>query len=359
MIAPLLAALLLQAAPPAERPFRAGEGYAFTPAQVEAMVKASAERAVPGMPRGTVPPGPPAALLAPHDDHALAGPLYLPAMRRVSAPRLILFGVAHRAWRWGIQDALIFDGFAAWRGPLGPLPVDASLREALRSALPAGAVLTSNDHHAEEHSLAALVPWIQSADPTAAIVPILVPAMPWERMEELAERLAGAAAAVCRKEGWALGRDLQILLSNDAVHYGDQGWGGKDHAPYGVGTDGLAKARANDRRLIESYLEGPIRPERLRGLLYELVDAKDWPNYRVPWCGRFALPFGLEFTRRLAEKMGLPVPEGKLLAYSTSVELGQLEIKDLPPTAPSNLRHWVGYAAMGWWPPAAPSREGR
>ena len=168
----------------------------------------------------------------------------------------------------------------------------------------------------------------------------------------LAETLAGIA----KKEGWVLGRDVQVVISNDAVHYGDQGWGGKNYAPYGIGVEGLTKATANDRRLIDTYLAGPIRSDRLKRFLYELVEEKDLQTYKVTWCGRFAIPFGLEFTRRLAEKMAVPDPEGTLMAYSTSVELGQLEVDSLPPTAPSNLHHWVAYAAMGWWMPAPPRK---
>ena len=352
----LLLALLFQAPSPAERPFAAGEGYASTPTQMNAVMEQSAGGPVPDAPSGDLPADPPTVLLCPHDDHAIAGPVYLSAMQRVRAHHLILIGVAHKAWRWNVQDVLIFDDFSAWNGSSGTMRVDPWLRGELVKGLAPDEVLVSNDHHLEEHSLAAFIPWIQRIDSGCKIVPILVPTMSWDRMEVLASNLAGSLAAVAARKNWVPGRDVQILISSDATHYGDQGWGGKNHAPYGTGCEGLAKATANDRRLIDAYLKGPIRPQRLKGLLYELVDEKDLTTYKVTWCGRFAIPFGLEFTRRLAEKLERPPPEGKLLAYSTSVELGQLEVKDLPPTAPANLRHWVGYAAMGWWAPEAGKR---
>lgn len=346
----LLLALLLQPAPAADRPFRADQGYASTPSQRDALAGRSGALAAPGAPVAPLPPGPPLALVCPHDDHALAGPVYRPAMERVKARHLLLIGVAHKAWRWKVGNVLIFDTHSAWDGgAMGRIPVDTELRAALLEALAPEDVLVSDEHHAEEHSLEALVPWLGSVDGGVKIVPVLVPAMPWERMEALAARLADAMALIAARRHWEAGRDVQILISNDATHYGDQGWGGRNHAPYGIGCEGLARATANDRRLIDSYLAGPLRPERLRDLLYELVEEEDLQSYKVTWCGRFALPFGLEFTRRLAQTMKLPVPDGRLLAYSTSVELGQLEIEDLPPTAPANLRHWVAYAAMGWW----------
>jgi AmmeMemoRadiSam system protein B len=274
-------------------------------------------------------------------------------MEGLQAKRIILIGVNHR---YPCHRApLIFDDFSGWNGPSGFIPVDAEFRRVLWDAFKGRAfdqmTFVAGWGHEDEHSLESMIPWIQHFDPEAQIVPLIVSPMPWEKMETIAEAAAAAAAANMKEKNWVLGRDVQILISNDATHYGDQGWGGKNHAPYGTGCEGLAKATANDRRLIGAYLDGPIRPERLKGLLYELVDEKELTTYKVTWCGRFAIPFGLEFTRRLAEKLEMAPPEGRLLAYSTSVELGQLEVKDLPPTAPANLRHWVGYAAMGWWAP--------
>ena len=338
------------------RLFHDDRGYACTRGQMEDVVKASRENPAPGFEKPVSLPGPLLAAICPHDDHALAGPVYLPVMEQVKAPRLILFGVAHKAWKWNVENVLIFDQFAAWDGPIGKTLVDTQLRAGLLKAMASEDVLVSNAHHAEEHSLEAFIPWIQLFDGDSKIVPILVPYMPWERMDALASKLADALAVIAKAKGWEWGRDFQILISNDSTHYGDQGWDGKNYAPFGVGTEGLSKARENDLRLIDSYLTGPIQGNRLKSLLYELVNEKDLKEYMITWCGRFTIPFGLEFTRRLGEMMGMPNPDGKLLAYSTSVELGRLEVKDLPPTAPSNLRHWVAYTAMGFYPPdTAPS----
>lgn len=352
MIVSLVLTLLFQA--DLARPFHDDRGYAFTRSQIEEVVRSSRETAAAELPPVETPSGPWIAAVCPHDDHALAGPVYWPVMERVRAHHVILIGVAHQARRWKAEDLLLFDEHASWKGPEGGISADGRIRSEIIKGLDPEEVLISNEYHAEEHSLEAFVPWLQKFNCGAKIVPILVPPMAWERLETLADKLAGIMAAMAKKRNWEMGKDFQILISSDATHYGDQGWGGKNHAPYGTGCEELAQASANDRRLLKTYLEGPISPERLKGLLYELVEEKDPTVYKVTWCGRFAIPFGLEFTRRLAEKMGMPAPEGTLLAYSTSVELGQLDIEGVPPTAPSNLRHWVGYAAMGWWVPEAP-----
>ena len=79
-------------------------------------------------------------------------------------------------------------------------------------------------------------------------------------------------------------------------------------------------------------------------------------RYRLPWCGRFSIPFGLEVLRKTVERMGGPVPVGSLLSYGTSLSEAELpvarETRDagLGYTAPSNFHHWVGYAAIGYLP---------
>ena len=348
MISPCILALLM-AVQSTERPFRADQGYASDKHQIYSVVELSRDANAPDPAKASY--GPMLAAVCPHDDHALAGPVYFPVMEKVKAKHLILFGVAHKAWKWNVRDVLIFDHFQDWQGPLGILRVDTDLRQMLLKALPADAVLVSNAHHAEEHSLEAFVPFLQFYDFEAKIVPILVPSMGWERMGALASRLADALAAVARQKGWEWGKDYQILISNDSTHYGDQGWDGKDYAPFGAGVQGLVLARDRDLGLISRYLTGRITAEKLKGLLYTLVDAGDLQTYRITWCGRFSVPFGLEFTRRLAGALGRRVPEGRLFAYGTSVELGQFDVKGLNPTAPSNLHHWVAYTAMGFYAP--------
>jgi len=77
-------------------------------------------------------------------------------------------------------------------------------------------------------------------------------------------------------------------------------------------------------------------------------------SYKLPWCGRFSVPFGLEMLRDLADKTGLEPPEGHFLRYATILSEPQLPVSQdtleagLGTTAPSNLHHWVGYATVGF-----------
>jgi hypothetical protein len=177
--------------------------------------------------------------------------------------------------------------------------------------------------------------------------------MGWESLSSLSDHLAGALARAMKRHGWRLGRDLALVISSDAVHYGED----FDHAPFGADEDAYRRAVERERRLIADHLVGPLQPGRLRGLLNELVDTTDVRRYRVPWCGRFSVPFGLEVLRKTSEAAGEPVPEGHLLRYATSLTGPEPAVTEavreagLGYTAPSNFHHWVGYAAVGFLPP--------
>ncbi len=289
------------------------------------------------------------AAVSPHDDHLYAGRVYVHATEAVRAPRVILVGVFHGARRWGLSDRLVFDHFEAWHGPWGPVPVD-GLREELLAALPQDDVVVDDAMHCAEHSLEAIVPFLQHRNRDVRIVPILVPYMGWDRLDTLADHLSAALADVLREHGWVLGRDVAVLISTDAVHYGPD----FDHAPFGVGVEGYQKAVARDRELAGQLLAGPLEADHIRGFMERLVDAADPHRYLIPWCGRFSVPFGLDVVRRTAARLGLGVPEGHFLRYGTSLSEAELPVSKttrdagLGYTAPSNLHHWVGYAALAY-----------
>ena len=286
--------------------------------------------------------------VCPHDDHLYAGRVYVHLTERVSAPRLILFGVFHAAREWGLRDRLVFDSFAAWHAPWGDLMVD-PLRDEIIGGLPVDAYVVDNAMQCREHSLEAILPFLQRNRPQRTIVPILVPYMGWQRIEELSDQLAAAVVPIMKRNNWKLGRDLAIIVSSDAVHYGPD----FDHAPFGTDVEAYERAVSRDRRLAIRYLEGPLSAAKLHGLFNNLVEAEDL-SYRLPWCGRFSVPFGLEVLRKVSLETEGRVPTGDLLSYGTSLDGPELPVSEkareggLGYTAPSNFHHWVGYAAIGF-----------
>ena len=96
---------------------------------------------------------------------------------------------------------------------------------------------------------------------------------------------------------------------------------------------------------------GPLAADKLREFLYRCVDPADVTRYRITWCGRFSVPFGLRVVERVNQRSGHPVPAGVLLDYGTSVSESSLSLaglEGLGVTAPNNFHHFVGYAAIGY-----------
>lgn len=287
--------------------------------------------------------------ICPHDDHLYSARVTVHLTEQIRAPTVILIGVFHKARLWQLEDKLVFDSFQAWHGPWGPVTV-APLREELLAALDPESYVVSNTMHCREHSLESIVPFLQYRNRGVQIVPILVPYMSWERIDELSDRLATALGSRLDARGWRLGRDLAIVISNDSVHYGDD----FDHTPFGTDAAGYQRAVERDLGLAGRYLTGEIRAESLQELLYTLVDRDDVRAYQIPWCGRFAVPFSLELMRKVSQQQGLPVPAGELLRYGTTLSEPELPVSTatrkagLGYTAPSNLHHWVGFVSVGY-----------
>ncbi len=290
-----------------------------------------------------------AAVIAPHDDHVYSARVALHAFSRLAARRVVLFGVAHHAKDHPeVEGKLVFDAFRAWHGPYGEVPVS-PLREELMAALGADSAVASDPLHAGEHSLEGLVPFLQERVRDVEIVPILVPYMSLARLEELAGRTGGALAAAMKRRDWALGKDVAIVISSDGVHYGDEGWSGKRFDDFGTDGAGYDKAVARDRALIRDDLEGEVTLGKLSALYGALVK-DDFHEYRISWCGRFSVPFGLAALRATALSLGAPVPSGALLRYGTTLDPGAVDygVKGMGATAPANLHHWVGFASIAY-----------
>jgi len=287
--------------------------------------------------------------VSPHDDYIYAGPVYIHLYPYIKAKRVVIFGVSHYARRHGVENVLIFDSFKRWRGPYGEVKVS-GLREEILKALPESDYMVSSSMQAEEHSVEAIVPWLQYFNRDVEIVSIMAPYMRWSRLDSLSGDLAEALAGIIKKHNWKLGQDIAFIMSNDCSHYGDQGWGGKNYAPFGSDCAGLEKATARDVKIARETLCGELTSEKIHKFFTTVIDPEDYHMYRVTWCGRFAVPFGANTLVHLMEKLGRPPLKGDLLRYGDSVELGELDVRKvgLGVTAPANLHHWVGYVSIGY-----------
>jgi len=323
-------------------------GFASTPAQMKAVWELAAAAPAPAVPgdRGAeVTPGV-SGLICPHDDYLYAGRVYRRVIPLVTARTVVLIGVFHRYRKFEARDVLVFDPYPAWRSPDGPIAVS-PLRDEILGALAAEDRAQSAAMHDSEHSLEAIAYWLKHQDPEVEILPLIVPAMSLPRMEALAGRFGDALAAAMKARGWVLGRDVAIVISTDGVHYGTD----FTHVPFGEGgIDAYIEATARDEAILTGPLAGPVGAERVRALYATFVDPENPDTYRLTWCGRFSVPFGLLALARVAGATGGKALTGVPLAYATSVGSPELPVRNLGmgETAPANLYHFVGYPAAAY-----------
>ncbi|MFA5848355.1 MAG: AmmeMemoRadiSam system protein B [Bacteroidales bacterium] len=287
------------------------------------------------------------AAICPHDDYAYAGGLYAKTLAGIKAQTVILIGVAHKAKKFGLENKLVFDSFDEWKCAGRDIKVSA-LRKRLLQTLSPGSFVIHDSIMQVEHSLEAITPFLQRNSAWLDIVPILVPQMTFENMELFSEELAQQVFAYMREKRLSFGRDLAIVISNDALHYGDEDWGGANLAPFGTDDAGTKKAVAKDLMIIDDCLKGEVMKERIRKFYDYTVSADDFREYNWTWCGRYSVPFGMLFAEKLNQLYcGKPLT-GEVTGYRSSITTPHIEVKDLKmgTTAPANQRHWVSYIGV-------------
>lgn len=201
------------------------------------------------------------AAISPHDNYKYAGRLYHESLRGINAANIILIGVAHRARNYDLQDKIIFANHTHWESPYDTLKVS-SIKSDIIRRLPAETFIVHDSMHVIEHSLEAIIPFLHRKNRNVEIVPILVPYINYETIDRISADLAEAVNAILIERNWEYGKDLAIVISNDAVHYGDQEWGGSDLAPHGTDEKGTETARQYDLEIIENALTQELTSEK-------------------------------------------------------------------------------------------------
>jgi MEMO1 family protein len=329
-------------------------GFAHTKQQIEAVMQ-RIEQQEGGRIAGTLNEKrvPPVSAwrfaIAPHDD-AYAGYMYPLVLQNIKAKTVIIFGVAHKAAALKLEDQLIFDSYTHWRGPYGNIKVSA-MREEVMKKLPKGSFQVNDSMQSMEQSVEAKLPFLQYYNKEVEIISILVPSMSYERMNELGIMLAKAIGTTMQVKKLNWGKDVAFISSTDAVHYGDQDWDGRNFAFFGADTNGYAKAVEYEHKIMNDCFKGELMKQRAKLFTEYTVKKEDHTQYQWTWCGRYSVPFGLLFSAYLQELLMADPLEGVLLGYCTSLDHPHIHVDDLGGmgvTATATLRHWVGYAAVGF-----------
>ena len=139
--------------------------------------------------------------ICPHDDYTYVGKLYPELLQNINAPNLILIGVAHKAAQLGIEDSMVFDSYTEWKGPWKNIQVSPA-REEIYNLLSKKFAIKNDTLQKVEHSVEAMIPFLQYFNRNISIVPILVPAMSPDRMESCGKALAEAIRTVAKNHRW-------------------------------------------------------------------------------------------------------------------------------------------------------------
>lgn len=286
------------------------------------------------------------AAISPHDDYKYAGRLYYESLKGINARHIILIGVAHRARNFELQDKIIFGNYSHWQTPYDTLKVS-SINKEIINKLPVDAYVVHDSMQVLEHSLEAIVPFLHRKNRDIEIVPILVPYINYKTIDRTSGHLASVINEILQEKQWVYGKDVAVVISNDAVHYGDEAWS-RDLAPYGVDDEGTAKARAFDLEIINECLIDEINDDKVKKFTKYTVLRNDYKAYKWVWCGRYSVPFGLAFANKLNILTNNEPLTGTFIDYESSIDHELIDVEDLGmgTTAIATQRHWVAYASL-------------
>jgi AmmeMemoRadiSam system protein B len=279
--------------------------------------------------------------ISPHDDYLYAARIYFPLFRSIKCREVVIFGVTHGTVRKEIGDPqgiLILDEHKSWIG-CGKDVAISPLRGFIKSNLDTQYYRVNNKAHELEHSIEAMVPWLQYFNPEVSITPIMITAMPFERIDEVSEKLAVVISDYIKKNQLTLGKDIFFLCSSDANHYGKD----FNNIPFGEDDAAHLKGIEQDQRIGKTFLSGRVVPDTIRNFLTVMKN--------VVWCGKFSIPFGMLTADKIVQKTLGRHLTGVILRYSDSYTEGVIPLKKtgMGITAPFSLKHWVGYLSAGYW----------
>lgn len=225
----------------------------------------------------------PKAIIVPHAGYVYSAPVAAPAyaaLRQVAdrIRRVVLLGPAHRVAVRGLAAPRA----AAFRTPLGDVPIDLSAIEAI-AGLPQ--VERRDDAHRDEHCLEVQLPFMQRLLSDFTLVPLVVGGATPDEIAEVLERLWG-------------GPETLIVISSDLSHYHDYATAQRMDARAAAAIESFDLAALDeDQACGRLPILGLLTAARRRGLLVQRLDLRNsgdtaGPRDRVVGYGSWALTGG-------------------------------------------------------------------
>ena len=289
------------------------------------------------------------AAISPHDDYLYAGHVYAPLYKLIKTKEVVVFGVTHGTVRKEMndpKDLLILDEYDLWKGPYKDVEVS-PLREKIKNELDTSYFIVSNKAQSLEHSIEALIPFLQYYNKDIKITPIMITQMPLEKMEEISGKLTDIIIDYIKTNNLKLGEDIFFLISNDANHYGKD----FNNDKFGEDLNAHKTATELDKQIADESFNGEITKEKVKYITEKIWENENNKNTCPLWCGRYPIVFGLTAVSQITNKFGYGNINGKVFKYSDTFSGGVLPLKgtSLGTTAPFSLKHWVGFFSAGFY----------
>lgn len=289
------------------------------------------------------------AAISPHDDFLYAGKTYFPLFQKINAKEVVIFGVTHATVRKEIgdpSDIIILDRFDRWKGTYSDVEIS-PLREKIKEELDPDYFRVDNKAHSLEHSIEAVIPFLQYYNKSVKITPIMVTRSNFNHLDTLSDALASVIEKYIKENNLTPGKDIFFLISNDANHYGED----FNNSPYGLDESAHTKAVLRDKEIARNAFSDLLTKDKVSALSDELFPDPAKDKIYPVWCGRYAMIFGLLTTSKVIKSITGEDLQSQFMGYSDSWTTGILPAKrvQMGITAPFSLKHWVGYLSAGFW----------
>jgi len=144
--------------------------------------------------------------IAPHAGYMYSGHVAGAVFAALEIPRLCLVLCPNHT---GVGRALAIVGNGAWETPMGDIPIDTALADALKQRCPL--LYEDLSAHRSEHAIEVELPFLQRRQPQLRFVPIALGTGQFEILESLGEAIADVIAAHVG--------EVLIIASSDMNHY--------------------------------------------------------------------------------------------------------------------------------------------
>jgi AmmeMemoRadiSam system protein B/AmmeMemoRadiSam system protein A len=229
--------------------------------------------------------GAPIALVVPHAGYAFSGPVAAAGFAQLANGNYdtaVIIAADHQA---PISDPIAVWPDGAFETPLGSVPVEAALAQALIAADPR--IKADRTAHQGEHPIEVELPFLQETCPKCSIVPILMGADDDETVQALAGALLKALP----------GRKAVVIASSDLSHY-----------------PAYSEAIAVDGTTLSAIETGD--PQMLHAAVTQSM-SRNMPQLATCACGEAAIRVAMEVAR------GLGADTTTILQYANSGDAPQ------------------------------------